>query len=278
MSRMAWRCLLFCLPWCFFAPVIAATCPYDDDLLLQDRTITATVRFQACRTLTAGPAFIVGTGADLTLRAGQRITLKPGVRVAQGASLGAGPGLLPAGRNQVLGPVAGATLQAYRLNATLDRVEGHIVADQSTRDLGYAGTFDLPLAGVPSGDWVLVTATGGEDLDADNDGVLDANPTPIAGPLHALAKAADWRAGRIKVGALTDLVWRYTLNLARLVHPDELALRLNDVLSQLIRSDLTGDGQVTLADALRFDPANATHRAALNFDWLLLFAPDDLLA
>ncbi|MBP6734633.1 MAG: hypothetical protein KA142_08100 [Chromatiaceae bacterium] len=176
----------------------------------------------------------------------------------------------------LLGPLAGATIHAYRLGDLRNAVEGPIQADASLDDLDLAGTFQLALAGIPDGEWVLVTASGGQDIDAADDGVPDATPTPNQGTLHALAMAADWRAGGLKVSALTDIVWRYTRNLAAKVAPEELSIRLNDLLDQFIRADLTSDGRIDLRDLLQFSPANADHRAALNFDYQRLFTPDAL--
>lgn len=119
-----------------------------------------------------------------------------------------------------------------------------------------------------------MTAAGGQDIDAADDGVPDATPTSNQGTLHALATAAQWRAGGLKVSALTDIVWRYTRNLADQVSPEEVSIRLGDLLSPFIRTDLTGDGRVDPGDLLRFNPANASHRAALNFDYQRLFTPD----
>ena len=183
--------------------------------------------------------------------------------------------ILPLNLNQaLLGPLAGATIHAYRLGDLRTPVEGPILADGSRADLARAGTFQLTLAGIPKNEWILVTATGGRDLDAEDDGVLDAAPTFNDGTIHALAKAADWRLGGVKVSALSDIFWRYTRNLADKVRPDEISIRLGDLLGQFIQTDLTGDRVITLRDLLVFSPANPAHRAALNFDYARLFALD----
>ncbi len=62
----------------------STTCPYDDHLPLQNTTVTGTEFYGACRTLTAGPAFVVTASGDATFLAGQRITLRPGFAVRAG--------------------------------------------------------------------------------------------------------------------------------------------------------------------------------------------------
>ena len=92
----------------------------------------------------------------------------------------------------------------------------------------------MSLDGIPDNEWVLVSATGGLDIDADDDGLLDASPTPNLGTIYGLAKAADWRGGELFVSALTDMVWRYTENLVDKVPPADLSIRIDDLVQQLI--------------------------------------------
>lgn len=167
----------------------------------------------------------------------------------------------------LLGPLSGAAIHAYRLDDLANPVEGPIEAAASDTDLALAGTFALTLADIPDDEWVLVTASGGEDIDADQDGVPDQAPTPNAGTLHALAKAGDWRAGGLTVTPLSDLFWRYTENLVGQVHPDEVSLRLHDLLDLFVAGDVDGSGGVNVLDPLRFLPSSSAHRAALNFDY-----------
>lgn len=48
-----------------------------------------------------------------------------------------------ADRNQAIGPLSGATIEAYRLNNLFIPVEGPLTANQSLNDVHLAGTFDL---------------------------------------------------------------------------------------------------------------------------------------
>ncbi len=213
------------------------------------------------RTGTALTAGAIGPGATRTTAAAITAYLAPLVE--------------PPPLNQaLLGPLAGATIHAYRLSDLQTPMEGPLQANASTTDLTLAGTLSLDLAGLPADEWVLVTATGGQDLDADDDGVPDAAAIPNLGTLHALARAGDWRTGGVRITALSELIWRYTKNLAGQVHPDDLAIRLGDLIAQFIRTDLDGNGRVDLSDLLHFSPASAAHRAALNFDYQRLFTPD----
>ena len=163
----------------------------------------------------------------------------------------------------VLGPLAGATVNVYRLGD----LETPIYTDATDAD----GYFDTLVSGVPWGEYLVVAVTGGEDTDADDDGVLDATPTPNAGTIHALMTAAEFREGGFQVTALSDIVWQYTKNLVGDVDASGLRLRLDELARTFFKSDLTGDGAADAKDALAFVPTEAEHRNALNFDYQILF-------
>jgi len=67
------------------------------DLILTDRTIGGTETFEACQTITVGPAVEVSGTGELLLRAGQRVALRSGFSVAMGgrARIEIAPELVP---------------------------------------------------------------------------------------------------------------------------------------------------------------------------------------
>lgn len=67
------------------------SCPHDDNLHLQDTVLSGTATYTACQTLTAGPALTISATANITFRAGERITLTPSFRVQTGAQFRAEP-------------------------------------------------------------------------------------------------------------------------------------------------------------------------------------------
>lgn len=62
----------------------STTCPYDDTLTLSGQTISSSRSFGACRTLTAGPAFVIAAGGDVVFEAGRQIVLQVGFQVQAG--------------------------------------------------------------------------------------------------------------------------------------------------------------------------------------------------
>ncbi|MCI5144188.1 MAG: hypothetical protein D3923_01375, partial [Candidatus Electrothrix sp. AR3] len=170
----------------------------------------------------------------------------------------------------MVGPLADASIQAFRVTDLSMPVEGPKDAIQNSTNLLAAGTFDLALIGAADNEWIVVEATGGEDIDADGDGIADISSTPNQGTLHALARASDWRSKHLRITPLTEIGWRYAENLISAVSAEELDIRLADLARYLIKTDISGNGIIDWDDILAFDPADAVHKDKLkfNYDWL----------
>ena len=130
-----------------------------------------------------------------------------------------------------------------------------------------AGSFDLYLSGISDDTWILVSATGGWDIDANDDGTVDASPVRNQGTLHALAKASQWRKNHIKVNALTDMAWRYSQAWVGQASLAELEKRLNDVARTLLIKKINGMGDIDYTDLFAFNPSDSAHRACLSFNY-----------
>jgi hypothetical protein len=62
-------------------------CSSPDDLELANDTVTTSVTYEACNSITAGAAYIVDAPGELTLRAGNRIVLEKDFSVLVGGTL-----------------------------------------------------------------------------------------------------------------------------------------------------------------------------------------------
>ncbi len=175
----------------------------------------------------------------------------------------------------MLGPLAGAEIRAHRLDELVTPVEGPITANPSLTDISLAGTFRLSLSGIPDDEWILVTASGGQDIDADDDGLLDPSPTPNLGTLHALARASDWRGGRQRVNVLTEIAWQTLAEEVALGQIDDIDGRLRWIANNLLEGDITSDGDLDYRDLTAFDPGSETFRKSLDFPFDAFLAEDD---
>lgn len=163
----------------------------------------------------------------------------------------------------ILGPISGAEITAYRLNDLTKPVEGPITSGNSVDKLEEAGTFSLSLKGIPDNELILVESSGGNDIDFDDDGIIDLEPTPVYGDLFAIAKASQWRNGGLRISIITDTAWRFSEEF----NYDEtlLAERLSSIASNsLLSNDLNNDGTIDSNDLLEYHPQ--TDADSLSFD------------
>lgn len=168
----------------------------------------------------------------------------------------------------VVGPLSGAEISAYKITSLGQSLEGMTAVESD--DMQTAGSFGLALSDAGDDDWIVVTATGGVDIDHNGDGILDLSPTANLGTLHALAKAGDWRSRNLRITPLTELAFRYVENLLNEVPPEDIPIRLGDIARNLIKEDIDGNGLIDWYDILAFDPASLLHPAKLttSYDWL----------
>ena len=167
--------------------------------------------------------------------------------------------IIPADNNRaLLGPLVGANVAVTRVGNSAEVLE--TTTTNAAEDLATGGSFSLPLSGLADDDWVLVSVTGGSDIDVDDDGTLDVAPTLNAGTVRALGRVSDWRTRGTNVTTLSEVVVRQLL--AGGVNLDEidlvsLEIQLAGLAGELLGADLDGVDGLSYRDVLAFTPANA---------------------
>ena len=168
--------------------------------------------------------------------------------------------IIPNDNNRVLlGPLIGADVVVTRVGNSAETLA--TTTTSTTNDLETGGSFSLTLDGLADNDWVLVTVTGGSDIDVDDDNVLDATPTLNTGEIRALGKVSDWRTGGTNVTALTEIAVRRLLNGGvnlDTLPTDSIEIQLTGLAHELLQSDVDGDMQIDYRDILVFSPADTT--------------------
>lgn len=170
----------------------------------------------------------------------------------------------------LLGPLAGAEVQFYRL-PELDGPPLYTTITAAGPDIDTAGTFTLPRDLVEEGRLYLVKVSGGEDLDANDDGTPDARPTVNAGTVHAVLTASQLRSNAFHVSAATEVIYQRLRYLIAADYPaDTLLAEINQRAALLLKQDVDGDGDRDGDDIAAWHPRR--HASAL------LVAPDALQA
>ena len=102
----------------------------------------------------------------------------------------------------IMGPLRGAVVNVYRLsdlNKSIGKTE-----------TGKFGDFNISLdKKIPNNELLLVSVTGGEDIDVNDDGIIDSIPTVNKGTIHILTTKANLEAGKCNITLLSELVYKY---------------------------------------------------------------------
>lgn len=206
--------------------------------------------------LIASSAFIIGCGGS-SGGSSQSNRGSEGTGITQSA-----------GGNVALGPIANASVEIYDLNGTKiystktfglsdsDEINGSLVSFDKEK----VGKFKISNSiDLNNSDLVLIKVSGGEDIDANDDGKVDNNPTPLKGDLYAYVYVKDLKDHNVSVNEFTTLAALF-IQKNGIKDKD----RIEAVLSN-IRKLLFNDANTTL---YHFNPAKLQNGQIVDLDKL----------
>ena len=172
----------------------------------------------------------------------------------------------------LLGALVNADVKVYALYDLQNPIE-LTRTGKATEDVNTSGRFNLQLKNFDDDSWIVVSISGGEDIDADDDGIIDTNPTPNQGTIRAIAKVSDAKKG-LSVNILSEVVYQQLQN--RLdVNSSTLQQNLQLLTDTLVKEDINSDGKIDYDDILAFKPYLNTHKKKLTFDYDVLFIENE---
>ncbi len=171
----------------------------------------------------------------------------------QGGTVGGVGGTTGLPGKALLGPVIGAAVEVFDIT---DRDTPLCQATTTTSEnLEQAGIINFPECYVQANKLYLVTVSGGFDIDANDDGVLDEEPTPVEGNFHAFITGEQMLEDTWQVTAVSEALFQSVQNLLDLgTSEEEIRQFLEDMVPQLLTEDLNGDGKIDTDDVLQFNP------------------------
>lgn len=144
-----------------------------------------------------------------------------------------------------LGPLVGATAEIFLIN---DDGSLSLLFTETTTDgdIISAGQFDFHYSELEENKWYLAKVTGGEDIDANDDGVMDSTPTPNLGSIH-LVFQKDWlKSDKVIVTAVSEVVYQFVKR--KLDNQAALKDSVMASISTLVDTDINGDGRIDEVD------------------------------
>lgn len=168
----------------------------------------------------------------------------------------------------LLGPLCGASVDVFRYDDLDNSIHTTTTTDAAT--LSAAGQFEIPEALLDDESLYIIKISGGMDIDADDDGVVDASPTENQGTLHLAATGSQMKAGGFKANILTDIVYHKIAYLFLAKYPLETILaEMEQYARILLKSDVNGTGAIDGDDLLAWNPANDMARTTRSRSFLM---------
>ncbi len=154
-----------------------------------------------------------------------------------------------------LGLERNATVKIFKINndGTYTKLWTETTSDG---DIGSAGRFNTHSQELEDKSYYLYQVTGGEDIDANNDGIEDENATQTKGAMRAIVRGEWLKAmddDAFKITALSEMHYIHSFDD---IKNNYLGLKgaLATHAKELLKDDINGDGNIDGKDILLFDP------------------------
>jgi len=166
----------------------------------------------------------------------------------------------------ILGPLIGAGVEIYTLSA-LNSAPVYTTTTSSGDRLDQAGLFTIPKDLVDDNELYLIKVAGGQDIDVDDNGSVDANPTSNQGAIHALLTPNQIRSNNFHISILTELLYQRLYYLLAANYPKEtLLLELNRRALLVLAADVDGDGDRDADDVAAWRPVRDATKLRHGFE------------
>lgn len=154
----------------------------------------------------------------------------------------------------ILGPLANAKIEIFTFD-NLAAAPLYSTITDSSNDLMLAGRFSIPTESIEDGGLYVIRVSGGQDIDANDDGIIDPAPTANNGVIHALIRGARMKKGNFLVSAVTEVMYqRAYFFLAANYSQKSIQDEINNRAKIVLRSDIDGDGDRDMDDIVSWHP------------------------
>ncbi len=171
----------------------------------------------------------------------------------------------------VLGPLSGADVKVYKLNdLTTPIFTTTTTTVESTGSYADTGFFDVTLpADISEDDFLLISVSGGSDIDPEDDGAMDSAPVQNLGKIRAIVRAGDINQG-LYVNAVTEMSYLALRKNIQEGFYDNATLLKEDLKllnTLMFRESVDLDNDTDYRDMYSFNPVRQTDREKLSFSY-----------
>lgn len=159
----------------------------------------------------------------------------------------------------LLGPLVGATVTVSPLT-----MPDTVIATATTAN---DGTFTVDATEAFGHRLLLVKVTGGQDIDANDDGKPDNTPTTNKSTVMMVIQGDLLGTKAVNVNVLTDVIARRALAYASYLPEEDVQQAIDKMAYQMLKGDINNDKKLGYLDILQFNPALDTHKNSLSFNY-----------
>ncbi len=164
------------------------------------------------------------------------------------------------GNRALMGPLKDATVKVYKLtdlNSSIEEVQ-----------TGVLGKFDVSLHGISDSKLLLIAVSGGVDIDANDDGVIDKKPLDNKGVIHGYATAGDLKKGKVHITLISELIYQYTKQYIPKIGNDITLDDFKRIISYVARNFIDSkDDNEAFEKMLTFNPIVKVDKKELRFSY-----------
>ncbi len=168
------------------------------------------------------------------------------------------------GGRAILGPISEGNYKIYDIgDLTTVIATGTTSGGTNISEIGLIDTGSMTFTDTQA---YLVTITGGEDVDVNDDSVLDTPASPLRGTIHAVLSGATLNGSEVwKVTVLSEFAYQnIKLLLANGSSSTEILAALDEVATELINADISGDSTIDATDLALWDPVVNTDQSIVS--------------
>ncbi len=166
----------------------------------------------------------------------------------------------------LLGPLSNAEVNIYEANNTDDSL-------YTTRTTGgdsplTAGVIYFPsevLDALDDDKYYVVSIQGGDDIDANDDGVVDTSATPNGGTIRAIIKGGKLKRDNFKVNILSEAVYQLSKDILN-QDTSVISQRLENITKRLLLNDIDGDNIINYEDIFYWMPMYDKDKLIKDYD------------
>jgi len=161
-------------------------------------------------------------------------------------------------KQALLGPLSDANITLTQANNFFDNSPFYESSTTGGNSLTTSGVFYFTssvLNTLEADTYYVTTVIGGDDIDANDDGELDAIPTHNGGSLHAIVNTDILAQENFKVNILTEIAFQLTKEmLSEDLNSTALQKKLDEIAIKLLKEDVDGNEEINYKDILAWVP------------------------